>query len=312
MPALPTLREAAAAAATLRNSMAEVVQPAVDRTERRDREMADKECTIKVRVFAKDNAAAQYFLIAVLTKDWPIFSPKKYAIIACACNISAGDLQFFQQYEGGLWINYEDNVCVCKDEKVILWLLGVQQCEGYENEARKHVRSLSPTSDGLIGGEQPSPTKTLQTRQGRVATAGANALQPLVLDTSSSATSLENLIDLSISDDDEDDLYVPTDWSQLEDTVLPPSTSRDLCNAKANTPYRSDRNGWPFKFAVDQHECFLQVEKLLSGQKEIKIPQAFLTVVPQATRWVDTTWNKHYKAWRSIRDDEHLLDPNFT
>ncbi|KAK0183655.1 hypothetical protein F5146DRAFT_1008722 [Armillaria mellea] len=298
-PALLTLREATAAAATLRNSMAEVVQPAVDRTKWRDREMADKERTIKVRVFAK------YFLIAVLAKDWPIFSPKKYAIIAHACNISAGNLQFFQRYEGGLWINYEDNVCVHKDEKVILWLLGVQRCEGYENEARKRAWSLSPTSDGLIGGEQPSPTKTLRTRQGRVATAGANALQPLVLDASSSATSLENLIDLSISDDDEDDLYVPTDRSQLEDTALPPSTGQDLRNAKANTPYHGDRNGWPFKFAVDQHECFLQVEKLLSGQKEIKIPQAFLTVIPQATRWVDTMWNKHYKAWRSIRDDEH-------
>ncbi|KAK0187167.1 hypothetical protein F5146DRAFT_1004118 [Armillaria mellea] len=271
-PALLTLCEATAAAATLRNSMAEVVQPVVDRTKRRDREMADKERTIKVRVFAKDNAAAQYFLIAVLAKDWPIFSPKKYAIIACTCNISAGDLQFFQRYEGGLWINYEDNVHVHKDEKVILRLLGVQWCEGYENEARKHARSLSPTSDGLIGGEQPSATKTLRTRQGHVTTAGANALQ---------------------------------DQSQLEDTALPPSTGRDLRNAKANTPYHGDGNGWPFKFAVNQHECFLQVEKLLSGQKEIKIPQAFLTVIPQATRWVDTTWNKHYKAWRSIRDDEH-------
>lgn len=51
--AAPTLRKAAAAAAALRNSAAEVVQPMVDRTKRRDREMADKEHSIKVMVFIK-------------------------------------------------------------------------------------------------------------------------------------------------------------------------------------------------------------------------------------------------------------------
>ncbi len=49
--AAPTLREAAAAAS--RNSAAEVVQPMVDHAKRRDREMADKERSIKVMVFIK-------------------------------------------------------------------------------------------------------------------------------------------------------------------------------------------------------------------------------------------------------------------
>ncbi|PBK61322.1 hypothetical protein ARMSODRAFT_1025839 [Armillaria solidipes] len=297
-PAALTLREAAAAA-TSRNATAEVVEPTVDRAKWRDREMADKERTIKVTVFVKDNEAAQYFIIAVLAKDWPIFSPKKYPIVARACGIPAGDLDFFQRYEDGLWVNHEEKVRVRKDESVILRLLGVQICEGYET--RKRPRPSSTASDILVVEERPSPTKTLRTGQGRVAT--AHSTPPLALEASGKIRSIDDLINLSISDDD--DLYAPMNSTQLGDTILPPLMGRELKDAKANTPRRGDENGWPFKFAVDQHESFLQVEKLLSSGKEMKVAEAFLKVVPQATRWVDTTWNKHYKAWKAIRDDEH-------
>ncbi|KAK0183837.1 hypothetical protein F5146DRAFT_1146691 [Armillaria mellea] len=153
--------------------------------------MADKEHAIKVMVFAKDNEATQHFVIAVLTKTGQFSTPRS-------------DLEFFQWYKGGLWINHEDKVHIRKDEDMVLQLLG-----------------------------------------GHVATAGANAMQPLVLGTSSSVILLKNLIDLSISDDDEDDLYAPIGGLQLEDIALLPPPVETSTMQKPTLP--------------------TMVEKLLSG-----------------------------------------------
>ncbi len=59
--------------------------------------------------------------------------------------------------------------------------------------------------------------------------------------------------------------------------MLPPSSGRQLHEA---VPGRSD-NGWPFKWAVDQHKCFRQVEAILADKsRDVKPAEAFKEVVP--------------------------------
>ncbi len=60
-------------------------------------------------------------------------------------------------------------------------------------------------------------------------------------------------------------------------TMLLPSSGRQLHEA---VPGRTD-NGWPFKWAVDQHECFHQVEAILADKtRDVKLAEAFKEVVP--------------------------------
>ncbi|PBK89729.1 hypothetical protein ARMGADRAFT_1033239 [Armillaria gallica] len=101
-------------------------------------------------------------------------------------------------------VNHEEKVCIRKDENVVLRLLGVQICKGFE--MRKWPWSSSTVSDIHVVEEQLSLMKTL----------------PLNLDAGANIRSIDDLIDLSISDDD--DLYAPRNSSQLGDTILPPST----------------------------------------------------------------------------------------
>ncbi|KAK0450497.1 uncharacterized protein EV420DRAFT_1646417 [Desarmillaria tabescens] len=282
---------------------ADAVQPMVDRVKRRDQELAEKEHTIKVTIFVKNDQAAEHFKIAVLSKDWPMFSPKKYAIIARACGIAAGELKYFQRYEEGVWVNYDEKIRIRKDENVVLRLLGVQVCQGFET--KKRPRSSSPTS-GVQSKDQPSPTKTVRTMQGRIAST-TYVLQTTGSSSSTTTISLVEdmtLIDLSISDDDDDDLYVPIAPVQ-ESMELPAVTGRNLSNAEANTPGRGDGIAWPFKWAIDQHECFAQIEELLKTEKDMKVAQAFLKVVPQSSHWVEGTWHHHYTAWKAIKDNMH-------
>ncbi|KAK0484670.1 hypothetical protein IW261DRAFT_1416599 [Armillaria novae-zelandiae] len=81
--------------------------------------------------------------------------------------------------------------------------------------------------------------------------------------------------------------------------TLPAVTSHSLANA---APSRTGENSWPFMWAVDQHECFVQVEALV-GNWDIKMREVFLEVVPQATQWVEAIWNQHYSTWRGIKNN---------
>ncbi|SJL04696.1 uncharacterized protein ARMOST_08066 [Armillaria ostoyae] len=275
----------------------EDVPPVVDRARRRDQEMADKERTIAVAVFSKNGQLAEHFNIAVLSKDWPSFIPRKYQIIVCACGITGDDLEHFQKYDNGLWVNYGPAVIVRKGDNVVLRLFGVKVCPGFETAKRQ--RSASSASDVQPVGQQ-SPTKAIQTTQGRAA-APTLTLSSSSMDTDSQP--IKEMIDLSMSDDEDDDLYAfILQTSVPEGPELPASTGRILSDAEPNTPGRADgKNAWPFKYAVDQHECFAQVEELLLKQ-EIKLADAFLKV--QSTHWVDGTWYHHYRAWKAIKNGD--------
>ncbi|KAK0187163.1 hypothetical protein F5146DRAFT_1142105 [Armillaria mellea] len=262
----------------------EAAAPAVDHARRRDQEMANKECTITVTVFAKDGKQAEHFNIAVLSKDWPSFIPRKYQIILHACGITADDLEHFQKHDNGLWVNYRPGVVVQKGDKVVLQF----------------------SSETHPIGEQ-SPTKVIQMMQ------GCMAASVLTLSSSSvdNGPPIKEIIDLSISDEDEEDedeeLYAfIRQTSALSVLELPASTGCDLSKAEPNTLGCGDRtNAWPFKHAVDQHECFVQVEKLLT-QEDIKVADAFLKVVLQSMHWVEGIWYHHYCAWKAIKNSGRL------
>ncbi|KAK0460346.1 hypothetical protein IW261DRAFT_1428991 [Armillaria novae-zelandiae] len=202
---------------------------------------------------------------------------------------------FYKQYEDGCWINYEQKIHIHHDECLVLRLPDVKQCVGLERKKCSHMPSISRDSIA----DQPSLTKTLCSTKG----AAIPSSSSLLLSPVKALTAGAQAIDIDDIDSDGDDNKIilisrPPGFTENACT-LPAATSRSLANA---APSCTGENGWPFMWAVDQHECFIQVEALV-GNWDIKVREVFLEVVPQATPWVEATWNQHYSIWRGIKNN---------
>ncbi|PBK80515.1 hypothetical protein ARMGADRAFT_1092082 [Armillaria gallica] len=298
--------ERAASSATAGRTVGAVgVASTSDQGRRRDRELNHRERSITLSLFIEDKKPAEVFNIEVTSKDWPMFEPRKYALILRACSIEEGRLEFFQKWENGLWIHTEASFRVQKQDHVVLRLWGVKICPGYQTKKRLRSSSTSSVLD-ISDEDQPSPTKSA--RKGKGWAVENLTRSPSPQGSSSGITKGIQAIDLTSDTDDEDRPALRAVVGELpaatvSATMLPPSSGRQLHEA---VPGRTD-NGWPFKWAVDQHECFHQVEAILADKtRDMKPAEAFKEVVPQAKRWVGSTWSRHYKLWKEIKNDaEH-------
>ncbi|KAK0443241.1 hypothetical protein EV421DRAFT_1735847 [Armillaria borealis] len=266
----------------------------VERSKRRDQVLSEKERAIQVTLFYKDGAEAEVFQLFVELKDWPFCFPLRFSIINRVCNISEKELTAFQRYEDGTWVNHEQKVTIQRGDHLILRLLGVKDCPGLQGKKRSRTPSVSATSATT---DQPSPTKTMRSSKGVAIPSSSLPASPV-----KALTAGVQAIDINSDGEEDDDdkvIFIPRP-SGLADALssLPVASDRSLEGA---APNRTGENGWPFMWAVDQHECFLQVDNLIAT-KEMKVREAFLQVVPQAKRWVDKTWNRHYGTWRRIQN----------
>ncbi|PBL01430.1 hypothetical protein ARMGADRAFT_1073713 [Armillaria gallica] len=267
----------------------------VERSKRRDQMLSEKERAIQVTLFYKDGADAEVFQLFVELKDWPFCFPSHFSIINRVCNVSEKELTTFQRYEDGTWVNHEQKVTIQRGDHLILRLLGVKDCPGLRGKKRSRTPSVSATSATT---DQPSPTKTMRSSKGVAMPSSSLPASPVKALTAG-VEAIDINSDGEEGDDDDEVILMPRP-SGLADALssLPAASDRSLVGA---APNRSGENGWPFMWAVDQHECFLQVDNLITT-KEMKVREAFLQVVPQAKRWVDKTWNRHYGAWRRIQN----------
>ncbi len=108
----------------------------------------------------------EVFNIEVTSKDWPMFEPRKYALILRACSIEEGQLEFFQKW--GKWSvdSHRGSFRVQKQDHVVLRLWGVKICPGYQMKKRLRSSSTSLVLD-ISDEDQPSPTKSAHKGKGR-------------------------------------------------------------------------------------------------------------------------------------------------
>ncbi|KAK0460477.1 uncharacterized protein EV420DRAFT_1478256 [Desarmillaria tabescens] len=267
-----------------------------EHAKRRDQILSEKERAIQLTLFYKDGIDPEVFQLFVDLKDWPFCFPSHFSMISKICSVSEKDLALFQRYEDGHWINYDQKICIHHDEHLILRLPGVRQCTGFEGKKRSRTPSISGESAAT---DQPSPMKTLRSLKGLAIPSSSLPPSPV-----KALTAGVQVIDIDSNKDNDDEVILIPRPSGLAEAAcsLPAATNRSLANAASS---RSRENGWPFMWAIDQHECFAQVEALV-GKKDIKVREAFLEVVPQVTRWVEATWNRHYSAWRHIKNNPQL------
>ncbi|KAK0217790.1 hypothetical protein IW262DRAFT_1298408 [Armillaria fumosa] len=247
-----------------------------ERAKRRDQVLSEKERAIQLTLFYKDGVDPELFQLFVDSKDWPFFFLSHFSMISRVCGVSDNDLGIFQQYEDGRWINYEQKIRIHRDERLVLRLPGVRQCAGFEGKKCPRTPSIS----GDSATDQPSPTKTLCSTRG--VPIPSSSLPPSPVKALTAGVQAIDIDGIASDDDDDEVILMPRPFALATKNVctLPAATSRSLANA---TPSRTGENGWPFMWAIDQHECFAQVEALI-GKRDIKVREAFLEVVPISMR----------------------------